>query len=209
MNTKLTAMTLGLALAGFVPAASMAQSTLVVTENFTGGTTNNSWYYINGACLTAGSLLSSATTSPGSIPACQIGSTIYPYYVTNFANFGNVGAGDAQFDGGDCGQFPDNAGGTERVRTGGGALRLTNDSYGENGAIISNFSFPLSSEGLSVTFTTETYAGDTGGSGRRTAPTASASSCRTQLRCDSDALGDWGGNLALPARTRTANDARL
>jgi type IV pilus assembly protein PilY1 len=176
-----------MALAGLVPAASMAQSTLVVTENFTGGTTNNSWYYINGACLTAGSLLSTATASPGFIPACQIGSTLYPYYVTNFAMFGNVGAGDAQLDGGDTGALPDT------VANGGGALRLTNDSYGENGAIISNFSFPLSSEGLSVTFTTETYAGDSGGSGGDGAD--GISFFLQDASVATPTLGDWGGSL--------------
>jgi type IV pilus assembly protein PilY1 len=184
---KLTATTLGLALAGLVPAASMAQSTLVVSENFTGGTTNNSWYYINGACLTAGNLLYTGTTSPGSIPACLIGSNLYPYYVTNFAGFGNVAAGDAQLDGGDTGLLPDT------VAAGGGALRLTNDSYGENGAIISNFSFPLSSEGLSVTFTTETYAGDSGGSGNDGAD--GISFFLQDASYATPTLGDWGGSL--------------
>ena len=129
MNTKLTVIALGLALAGLVPAASLAQSTLVVSENFTQGTTNNSWYYINGACLTAGSTPYTATSSPGNIPACQIGSTLYPYYATNFVQFNNTIDGYNQLDGGDTGQLPDSpstsTAGTANI---GGALRLTNDS---------------------------------------------------------------------------------
>jgi type IV pilus assembly protein PilY1 len=187
MKTKFTVVTLALALAGLVPAAAMAQSTLVVSENFTGGTTNNSWYYINGACLTAGTLASTATTSPGSIPACQIGSTVYPYYVTNFALSSNINGGAAQLDGGDTGTLPDT------LANGGGALRLTNDSYAESGAIISNFSFPLSSQGLSVTFTTETYGGNSGGSGGDGAD--GISFFLQDASYATPTLGDWGGSL--------------
>ena len=45
---------------------------------------------------------------------------------------------------------------------GAGALRLTPANYGQTGAILSNFTFPLS-QGLQVTFTTYTYGGDSGG----------------------------------------------
>ena len=194
MNTKLTVVALGLALAGLVPAASMAQSTLVVSENFTQGTTDNSWYYIDGACLTAGTTAFTATSSPGNIPACQIGSIIYPYYLTNFAQFNNIRDGYNQLDGGDTGQLPDSPStSTASTANIGGALRLTNDSYGESGAIISNFSFPLSSQGLSVTFTTETYGGNNGGSGGDGAD--GISFFLQDASIDTPTLGDWGGSL--------------
>ncbi|MGB6602898.1 MAG: hypothetical protein WBE65_01195, partial [Steroidobacteraceae bacterium] len=61
MNAKFTAAGALLALA----AASAAQAQTIVSEDFTRGTTSNSWYSFNGACLTA----STATgTSPGQIP---------------------------------------------------------------------------------------------------------------------------------------------
>jgi type IV pilus assembly protein PilY1 len=115
------------------------------TENFTGGTTNNSWYFFNGACLTAGSV--SGSTSPGQIPACT--SIFNSYYKTK---------GDGSLVGGDSGTLPDDP-------TLGGALRFTNGhpyGYNQNGAIVSNFSFPTTN-GLQITFVTETYRGDSGG----------------------------------------------
>ena len=70
MNTKLTVLALVLAFACSVPLGAHAQtcSSTQVTENFTGTSTNCSWNFINGACLTAGT--SASTVSPGQIPAC-------------------------------------------------------------------------------------------------------------------------------------------
>ncbi len=48
---------------------------------------------------------------------------------------------------------------------GSGALRLTPATNGQTGAILSNFTFPLS-QGMQVTFTTYTYGGDSGGQAR-------------------------------------------
>ncbi len=113
------------------------------TENFTGTATNNSWYFINGACLTAGT----ATSSTPANPAC-VG---LPYY---------NGSPLPEF-GGDTGTLPDTAAG------GGGALRFT-DWYTQTGAILSNFSYSLTGTGaqdLQVSFTTVTYEGDSGGGG--------------------------------------------
>ena len=113
------------------------------TENFTGTSTTNSWYFINGACLTAGT---SATTAPAN-PAC-VG---LPYY---------VGSPMPEF-GGDTGTLPDTVAG------GGGALRFT-DWYSQTGAILSNFSYTLTgptAQDLQVSFTTVTYEGDSGGGG--------------------------------------------
>jgi type IV pilus assembly protein PilY1 len=126
-----------LSLAALAPAA-RAQTTY--SENFTGTSTNNSWFFLNGACLTAGTGSSSSAANP----ACQG----LAYYTNK---------GDTLF-GGDTGTLPDTA------ANGGGALRFTNRGN-ENGAILSNFNFPLSSSGLAVSFTTVTYEGDSGGSG--------------------------------------------
>ena len=111
------------------------------TENFTGASTNNSWYFINGACLTAGT----STTTTAANPAC-VG---LPYY---------NGSPLPEF-GGDTGVLPDT------VSAGGGALRFT-DWLSQTGAILSNFSYTLSgpsAQNLQVSFTTVTYEGDSGG----------------------------------------------
>lgn len=134
---NLPAPALLLVVAGLLPALSPAQT---YTENFTGTATTNSWYFINGACLTAGT---AATTSAAN-PAC-VG---LPYYNSSpLPEFG-----------GDTGTLPD-------TTAGGGALRFT-DWFAQTGAILSNFSFSLTgagSTGLQVSFTTVTYEGNSGG----------------------------------------------
>jgi type IV pilus assembly protein PilY1 len=146
--SKINALSVGvLALAGLGLAAGAAAQT-TYTENFTGATTVNSWYFINGACLTAGS--SSGTTSPGQIPQC-VG---LPYWTLK---------GDPNLVGGNPppsgnGTLPDNP-------AVGGALRFTNGfpgGYNENGAILSAFNFPTAN-GIQVTFTTESYRGNSAG----------------------------------------------
>jgi type IV pilus assembly protein PilY1 len=135
---------LALSIIALWPTASRAQTTY--TENFTGTGTNNSWYFINGACLTAGS--STGTTSPGQIPNC-VGLAYYK------------NKGDNNLVGGNTGALPDDP-------ALGGALRFTNGcsnsdcskgGYNQNGAILSNFTFPTD-QGIQVTFTTETYRGN-------------------------------------------------
>jgi type IV pilus assembly protein PilY1 len=148
INKKIFIGTFALAVVTSLPLAVQAQTTY--TENFTGVATNNPWYFINGACLTAGA--ASGTTSPGQIPAC-VG---LPYYPSK---------GDNILVGGNTGKLPDDP-------TVGGALRFTNGNlftngnpggYNQNGAILSNFNFPTSN-GIQVTFTTETYRGNSAGS---------------------------------------------
>ncbi len=144
MNTKLIVLAVVLAFACVLPKGAHAQSctSTNVTENFTGTTTNCSWYYIGGACLTA------STTAPGSNPGTLPGCTADPYY------------SGVTLVGGNTGTLPDVP---PPAVGGGGALRLTNDSNTEGGSIISNVPFSLSASGLQVTFTTETYEGDSGG----------------------------------------------
>jgi type IV pilus assembly protein PilY1 len=142
MNTKIS-MAATLILLGLVPAVSRAGTTY--TENFTGATTQNSWYFFNGACLTAGS--TTMATSPGQIPSC----VSIPYYSNK---------GDAAQVGGNTGLLPDDP-------LVGGALRFTDGApggYNQNGAILSNFTFGATN-GLQVTFTTESYEGNSAGGG--------------------------------------------
>lgn len=117
------------------PGLTLAQ--LVITDNFTGGSSAFNWRALNGACLTAGD-------GTGTIPACQGLS----YYTSR----------GSLLVGGVSGRLPD--------PLGRGALRLTNGDTGtgsngdnQTGAVVSNFTFPTN-QGLQVTFTTVTYGGD-------------------------------------------------
>ena len=126
--------------------SSLAQT--VKSEDFTGSSSTNNWYYFNGACLTAGS--DATGTSPGPIPGCMnIKST---YYNENLVGGQNGVSGSTE-------TLPD--------PVGSGALRLTNGNpggYHQSGAIVSAFSFPTS-DGIQITFKTVTYRGNSGGAG--------------------------------------------
>src|ERR1700694_594563 len=137
MNAKLIFAAILLALAGLMPKHGLAQTNY--TENFTGTATQNQWTFLNGACLTAGTSTASTTTNPGCVGL--------PYYINK---------GDTTFLGGYNGTFPD--------PNSGGALRFTNKGS-ESGAILSLFNYPLSTQGLQVSFTTVTYDGGSGGAG--------------------------------------------
>ena len=175
--------------AALVPAWAWAQ--LVVSEDFTGTTINNSWTAINGACLTAGA------ASNGSIPSC-IG---LRYYTTNGDTF-QVGGfsgflGDSSAPSSNASQDPD--------PVGNGALRLTNGSPNlltggspflhESGAIVSTAPFNASS-GVQITFKTVTYLGNNGGSGGDGADGISFFLLdASQYAAGSGLLGSWGGSL--------------
>jgi type IV pilus assembly protein PilY1 len=128
-----------------------------VQEDFTQGHINDNWVTYDGACLTAGD-------GTGSIPAC-VG---LPYYN------GQIQVGGAR---GFLGQGGTPASGnTQRPDpVGRGALRFTNGytsgqsgfNYGFNqaGGIISGGTPFPSGAGLQVIFKTETYRGNSGGSG--------------------------------------------
>lgn len=132
-------------------------------EDFTQATTTNSWYFFNGACLTAGT--GTSTTSPGTIPSCNTISSSY---------YGAKGDGYmvGGYNGTACptsifGVLFCNAS-TLPDSVGQGALRFTNGyPYGnnENGAIVSSSPFN-SGQGVQITFKTVSYRGDSGGAGR-------------------------------------------
>ena len=158
--------------------APLAQTTTnaaaIVSEDFTGQTSSNNWFYFNGACLTAGTGTGSPPASPGKLPSCvQVFSSYY-----NVANSLTGKAADSYLYGGYLGYLgassatsgvitPDPIALINNVATPEGALRFTNGKpggYHENGAIVSAFTFP-SGQGLQISFKTVTYIGDSGGSG--------------------------------------------
>jgi type IV pilus assembly protein PilY1 len=214
MKKSIQLFVLAIALIALAPSA-RSQS---FTENFTGTSTNNSWFFFTGACLTAGStswqtsMLTPAipavagSVNPGQIPSCgSMYSTTGGYY-----NIGNQTG--IPLIGGFNGTVP----GTDA--TNGGALRFTNvpgngtnktgaypQGYFESGAILSNFSFPLATQGLQVTFVTETYGGDGGGTG---ADGADGISFFLQDAVQIPDLGSTGGSLAYTC-SNTNNDGTL
>jgi type IV pilus assembly protein PilY1 len=170
MSTKHLAIFAAAALA-LVSSLGRAQTVSPFNEDFTETSTANSWYFFNGACLTAGT--STSTTSPGPVPACT---TVLSSYYAKQTNadldlvggyLGFLGASTAPAS--RSAQVADpvitSASG---VKTGYGALRFTNGSpYGHNesGAIISATTYP-GGQGIEVTFKTVTYLGDSGGTGK-------------------------------------------
>jgi type IV pilus assembly protein PilY1 len=165
---KLIVPAIVLLVGGLVANESPAQT---YTENFTGTSTSNSWYFINGACLTAGTTASSTAANPACVGL--------PYY---------SGSPMPEF-GGDTGTLPDTA------PNGGGALRFT-DWYSQTGAILSNFSYSLTGTGaqdLQVSFTTVTYEGDSGGGAH---DGADGMSFFLQDASYSADVGAFGGSLA-------------
>jgi type IV pilus assembly protein PilY1 len=178
MKRSLRLLWLILVHASFMPGVASAQ-TVTYTENFTGVSTNNNWYFFGGACLTAGS--SNATSSPGQLPSCR--SLAGTYYSGQTLIGGNTGS------------LPD-------LPSAGGALRLTNASLTEHGAILSDFSFPLSTQGLHVKFTTESYAGNSaGGDG------ADGISFFLQDASQAPGIGAVGGSLAYTCTHNSYNIA--
>jgi type IV pilus assembly protein PilY1 len=206
MNTKLLAIFTVLALGGgwLPPQAARAQSSSSgsctstnVVENFTGSTTNCSWYFFGNACLTAGSTTYSSATNPGTLPQCKTdtyysATGTYPNSPGAYVQLGGV-TGNANQD-----ATASPSGGPQ------GALRFTNDSTSQAGAIISSFAFDLT-QGLQVSFTTETYEGN-GADGmsfflvddsyvESANPLTGNSYGATNGGPYGVTLGDWGGSL--------------
>ena len=222
MNTKHLLMYLLLAVGGsWLPLGTPALAAPLppsctstqVTENFTGYTSNCTWYYFGGACLTAGNIPSTGTSSPGSLPQCLND----PYYGGQTQVGGNSG---------NLNTTPDtpygNPAATPPVQ-GGGALRFTNDANAQSGAIVSNFAFALAANGLQVSFTTETYEGDSGGGNHDGADGMSfflvddsyveSNNPATGVSYGANnggpygvTLGDWGGSLGYTC-SNTNNSA--
>jgi type IV pilus assembly protein PilY1 len=183
MNCRSTIARLVAIVAIAAPFAAQGQTT--VTEDFTGATTTNSWYFFNGACLTASSATGvEPSGGGGQIPGCNTIAGSY-YHET--------------LVGGYNGTFPD--------PVGSGALRFTNGKpggYSQNGAIVSTTPFSTG-QGINVTFKTVTYLGNSGGAGGDGADGISfylmdASQLNTTTITgvaagDGNGIGAWGGSL--------------
>ena len=188
MNSKFRiAATLAATLSGLVWGVSSAQNTF--TEDFTGATTTNPWYYFNGACLTAGNSAGTGTpgVSAGVVPSCA--SIANSYYA-------NAPDRDPVLVGGFSGTLPD--------PVGNGALRFTNGQpygHGENGAIVSGTTFNAG-QGVHITFKAVTYRGDSGGAGGDGADGLSfylidaSQAYTTPGNGIWNGIGSWGGSLA-------------
>ena len=174
-----------------------------MSENFTGNSTNCQWYFFGGACMTAGNIPFTGTSSPGLLPQCLND----PYYGGQTQVGGNSG---------NLNTVPD-------TPLTGGALRFTNDANAQSGAIVSNFAFALAANGLQVTFTTETYEGDNGGGNHDGAdgmsfflvddsyvesanPVTGTSYGANNGGPYGVTLGDWGGSLGYTC-SNTNNSA--
>jgi type IV pilus assembly protein PilY1 len=168
------------------PLAVEAQASL--TEDFTGASTTNPWYFFNGACLTAGSAtgVEPSGGSGGQVPGCT--SIKNSYYNETLV-------------GGYNGTFPD-----PLLQ---GALRFTNGrpgGYHQNGAIVSTTPFPTN-QGIAVTFKTITYLGDSGGAAGYNDGAdgisfylmdnskLNTSTITGTANGDGNGIGSWGGSL--------------
>jgi len=179
-----------------VSGESRAQATY--SEDFTGTSTNNSWYFFNGACLTAGT--STVTSGPGTVPGCT---TVLSSYYANQSN------ADAAMVGGFLGYLGSATAPASRAQqvpdpAGNGALRFTNGKpYGhsENGAIISADTF-ATGQGIQVTFKTVTYLGNSGGAGHDGADGISFFLMDGSFAPN---LGAWGGSLAYTCSNANNN----
>jgi type IV pilus assembly protein PilY1 len=199
MNRKSFIAVLGAIAALAAPFAVQAQSQ--ISEDFTRATTTNSWWFFNGACLTASTLsgaeptVSAGVGSGGQIPGCT----------TIASSYYNKTAGE-KLVGGWNGTFPDPN--IPAPAAGEGALRFTNGypyGYTENGGVIFATPFPTG-QGVSITFKTVTYLGNSGGAGLDGADGISfflmdATQLNTSMITgvssgNGNGLGSWGGSLA-------------
>jgi type IV pilus assembly protein PilY1 len=183
-NTLLSALIIAAALTA--PVATQAQTS--ISEDFTKANTTQAWWFFNGACLTGSTAsgVEPTTSSNGHVPGCT---TIQSsYYNENLVG----------------GQQLTN---TTPDTSGQGALRFTNGQPGgfhQNGGIVSTQPFPTG-QGVSITFKTVTYLGNSGGAGGDGADGISfflmdASQLDTSTITgvasgDGNGLGAWGGSL--------------
>src|ERR1700679_2620244 len=183
MNTKHLMAGSMILFALLVARRSDAQS--VFSEDFTGTTTTNSWYFFRGACLTA-STASPGTSPSANLPGCTSSSVVSTYY-----------NGETQV-GGTTGTLPD--------KPTAGALRFTNANgnaknngllYGSNegGAIISAAPFNTSN-GVQITFKTVTYGGNSGSIGGSVSDGADGISFFMINGSATPSTGSEGGSLA-------------
>jgi type IV pilus assembly protein PilY1 len=176
--------TLAVAILGLALHCSPGFSQAIVSEDFTGTSTSNPWYYFNGACLTASTGTGTGTSGSvaGTPPGCT---TLQSYY-------DGGGRSDTALVGGWHGTATGSTAwnsSTPLDPSGNGALRFTQGcingsanscgngnagGHSENGLIISGNTYSTD-QGLDITFKTVTYRGDSGGNGANCPSGSSAS----------------------------------
>jgi type IV pilus assembly protein PilY1 len=177
-------LTLATLVVATVPLTGRAQ--MIISEDFTQATTNNSWYFLNGACLTAGTTTS--TSSPGQIPSCISIASSYYNEVLVGGSSGYLGSSTS----------PGSPGSGVADPVGSGALRFTNGKPGgksQNGAIVfGGTPFPTG-QGVQVTFKTVSYRGDSGSIFGGTGDGADGISFYLMDGSQPAGIGAWGGSL--------------
>ena len=182
-----------------------------MSEDFTGASTTYSWYFYNGACLTASA--APAATSPGTPPGCTADGSYY-----QLTNPGEVLVGG--YNGTASGSVAFGSS-TPLDPLGEGALRFTNGcinssshscssdpsggGFSQNGAIVSADTFSTN-QGLNVTFKTVTYRGNSGGANGDGADGMSfflidASKWSPTV----SSIGSWGGSLGYTCSNSNAD----
>jgi type IV pilus assembly protein PilY1 len=171
-----------LVLMGVLWASIAPAQTVVVSEDFNSTTTTNTWYYFNGACLTASSAVGSG--SPGTPPGCTAIQS--SYYGENLVGGYNGVAGSST-------TLPDpNYNGALRFTNGCiSGSGCSNGGHAQNGAIISGSTYP-SNYGIQITFKTATYRGDSGGANSDGADGMSFFLIDGSVTPN---FGSWGGSL--------------
>ncbi|HEY6922333.1 MAG TPA: PilC/PilY family type IV pilus protein, partial [Steroidobacteraceae bacterium] len=214
MNMRLRAALGALALAAvfLVLAPGIGSAQQVYKEDFTGTATSHNWYFFNGACLTAGS---TTATNPGTGNGCTaIDSTYYsgePLVGGANGTSGptqtlpdpvNQGAlrltnGCTKEQGKNCNDSTQPAGAATKTHTLGGG-------HHQNGAIISSDTFNTNA-GISVTFKTVTYRGDSGGGDGADGISFFLMDGNTSLSTYADNFGAFGGSLGYTCTNAAGN----
>src|SRR5438045_6003220 len=155
-----------------------AHGQTLISEDFTGSTTSNPWSFFADACLTASTAagVQPSGSGNGQLSGCV---AIQSTYNENLVGVQNAVAGPTQ-------TLPD--------PNGQGALRFTNGNpggYAQHGAIVSTNPFPTG-QGVSITFKTVTYRGNSGGAG---GDGADGISFFLTDASQAPNIGSWGGSL--------------
>ena len=202
----------------FALQAVAAYATVNVSENFTGTSTENAWYYFGGACLTAGTGAGTgeSTNGPGSPPGC----TVDPYYQNLPFYAGNAEPLVGGYNGvsGSSQTLPDpNGDGALRFTNGcvygwkcqstGSSTSIGGGGHDEAGAIISGDTFSTN-QGLDITFKTVSYRGDSGGANGDGADGMSffLIDASKWSPSDTDAIGSYGGSLGYSCSNSNATE---
>lgn len=206
MSARTLLLTICCAVALSFAVASRAQT--IVSEDFTGTSTNSNWYFFNGACLTAGTATTAPTTSPAPVPSCI---SILSSYYNKATN------SDAALTGGASGYLgsssaPSSLSAQVPDPSGSGALRFTNGrpyGHGENGAIIGPVTPFPTNQGVQITFKTLTYRGDSGGNSASGAAHqndgADGISFFLMDGSVTPNIGSWGGSLGYSCSNSNPN----